>query len=179
MICALFIREISPLIDLLSNGNDIVCFSVGLKEKYWTKRDALILMNCDDPKYFESDQRLSGYILMRNSAFSRSFFEEALEYASDIRIISDNPNVLGFDNYEGFTENRHDQSIFSLLTKKHNIPCYRDPSRPETSIYSGVEPSLFPQIIVGTRKRHYTTSVWDTLSNYRRRIVRKALSYFR
>ena len=42
-------------------------------------------------------------------------------YACDARIITDMPNVCGKQNYRGFIEHRHDQSIFSLLTKKYQV----------------------------------------------------------
>ena len=44
---------------------------------------------------------------------------EYLYYAQDKRIITDDPNELGYNNYEGFRDHRHDQSILSLLTKKY------------------------------------------------------------
>ena len=31
-------------------------------------------------------------------------------------------------NHEGFVENRHDQTVLSLLSKKWNIDVYRDPA---------------------------------------------------
>ena len=37
--------------------------------------------------------------------------------------------TMGLPNYEGFIENRHDQTIWSLLTKKHGILSFRDPSQ--------------------------------------------------
>ena len=36
------------------------------------------------------------------------------------------PNQLGKENYEGFRENRHDQTVWSLLTKKKNIAPLKD-----------------------------------------------------
>ena len=46
---------------------------------------------------------------------------EWLSYAQDERIITDIPNQGGTDNYPGFQEHRHDQSIWSLLCKKHQL----------------------------------------------------------
>ena len=43
-------------------------------------------------------------------------------------IITDEPNEYGKDNYESFCENRHDQSVLSVLAKKYGIIAYRDPS---------------------------------------------------
>lgn len=43
--------------------------------------------------------------------------KEWLELAEDKRIITDDPNVLGKENYEGFRENRHDHIIFFFVQK--------------------------------------------------------------
>ena len=97
---------------------DIMSFHLPHQQKYWTKRDAFLLMNCDTQKYAESKQILATFIFMKNTNFTRSFINEWLKYAQDKRIITDQPNVLGKPNYLGFRENRHDQSIFSLMIKK-------------------------------------------------------------
>ena len=44
-----------------------------------------------------------------------------LYYAQDKRIITDDDNEMGVDNYEGFRDHRHDQSILSLLVKKYGL----------------------------------------------------------
>lgn len=108
---------------------DIMPFQLLAPEKQWTKRDAFILMECDSPEYTETSQILSGYILMRKNERVKKLFSEFLEYAQDERIITDNDNVLGQPNYEGFNENRHDQTIFSLLCKKYGLKTFRDPSQ--------------------------------------------------
>ena len=55
------------------------------------------------------------------------FVMEYLTYSTDRRIVSDDKNVMGKENFDGFEGNRHDQSIFSLLTKKWGILELRDP----------------------------------------------------
>ena len=125
-------------------------------QKDWTKRDAFLLMNCDSPKYTKSKQILGGFILMKNTDFVRSIINEWLKYAQDKRIITDQPNVLGKPNYPGFKENRHDQSIFSLLITKYNIPSYRDPSN--WGIEHEYDPkSNFPTIFYLTRNNNFTS----------------------
>ena len=44
--------------------------------------------------------------------------KQLLFYSQDIRIISDNPNKLGFENFPEFKENRHDQTALSLIIRK-------------------------------------------------------------
>ncbi len=71
-----------------------------------------------------------------------AFVSEWLTYAQDSRAITDDKNVLGKPNYDDFRENRHDQTILSLLAKKWNLKIYPDPSqygktkRPYPSIFN-------------------------------------------
>ncbi len=152
---ALFIKDLKPIFDICQNKQDIVCFSVGLREAHYSKRDAFILMDCDTNGFENTFQRLSGYICVKNTKYSKQFFHQFLKFNLDNRIVSDEENVLGVNNYEDFIENRHDQTIFSLLSKKYNIPCYRDPSRGSHVYYEDIEVSNYEQLIEGTRKRHY------------------------
>lgn len=90
-------------------------------EKHYTKRDAFVLMDCDDVNYTESTQCHSGLFVMKKCREAEAFLNEWLKFAKDDRILTDLPNKCGKENYEGFLEHRHDQSIFSLLCKKHCI----------------------------------------------------------
>jgi hypothetical protein len=89
-------------------------------EKYYTKRDAFILMGVDSPFYSETGQFNAAFQIYKKSKFTEIFLEEYLYYAKDKRIITDDQNTLGKPNYEGFIDHRHDQSILSLLTKKYS-----------------------------------------------------------
>lgn len=114
---------------MLRDKIDIMLFDVGVIEKFYSKRDAFILLDCDKPEFTETSQRLGGYFILRKCDSSITFVEEWLYFAQDRRIITDEDNVMGMLNYDGFVENRHDQTIFSLLSKKWNIQPYRDPSQ--------------------------------------------------
>ena len=109
-------------------------------EYQYTKRDAFVLTGCDSPEYTHTPQRVAAFILMRNSDFSRSFIQEWLDYVQDPRIVTDCENQLGLENYPGFIENRHDQTVLSLLVKKHKLPTlrghtHRNPARPPHKDY--------------------------------------------
>jgi hypothetical protein len=86
-------------------------------------------MNADDPEYVHSMASVASYIFVRKSTQSFSFISEWLTYAQDSRALTDNPNVLGKKNYDGFIDHRHDQSIVSLLAKKWKLIQYTDPSQ--------------------------------------------------
>ena len=88
-------------------------------EKKYTKRDAFILLGADSQFYTDTNQYMAGIQIYRKSKFTEKFLEEVLYYSQDKRIITDDPNTLGFNNYKEFIENRHDQSILSILIKKY------------------------------------------------------------
>jgi len=147
-----FIKKIDYLTDLLeTTGQDIVPFEVQHLEGEWSKRDAFVLMGLDGCGFEKTRQRLSGFIVIKNTQFSQNFFSEFLLLAQDIRIVSDYPNVCGKMNFSGFQCNRHDQTVFSLLSKKYKLEACRDPSQwgnPEVKMYPN---SPYPQVIDLTR----------------------------
>ena len=96
-------------------------------EKQLTKYDAFLLMNIPNNEFGErtknSNQAWSGFILLRKSFNPIRFIGEWLTYNQDFRIASDSPSVFGA-NDPVFLENRHDQTILSLLCKKWGIPMH-------------------------------------------------------
>ena len=159
---AAFVKPIEPLIkvceeskqDIIVFESPIIISNVLLIEKHWTKRDAFILMNCDSPEYTDTLQRGTGYILFKKSPVSCNFANEWLQYAQDERLSTDLKNQLGYPNYEGFIEHRHDQSICSLLTKKYKLKGYRDPSQVGNDFMDLYPESKYGQLINSTRARN-------------------------
>ena len=96
-------------------------------EKQWTKGDAFLLMNIpnnDFGNYVKnSPQVWAGFILLRKTFHALRFISEWLTYNQDYRIASDSHTEI-IPNDKIFTENRHDQTILSLLCKKWGIPMY-------------------------------------------------------
>jgi hypothetical protein len=93
-------------------------------EKQLTKGDAFLLMNIQNNSYGNdiknSAQAWSGFILLRKSFNPIRFISEWLTYNQDYRIATDSPSVI-VANDPSFVENRHDQTILSLLCKKWGI----------------------------------------------------------
>jgi hypothetical protein len=86
-------------------------------------------MGMDEPRAYEKKQtqRTAALQVYMKSCTTIQFAMEYLAYSADRRIISDDENVMGKLNMEGFRGNRHDQTVFSLLTKKWGILELRDP----------------------------------------------------
>jgi len=140
---ACYANKIQLFVDELEkHDQEIMLLKSGFLEVQYSKRDALILMDCDSEEYLFTDQMTGGFLLIRNSSNSRELLEEWLSYARDERIITDNPNTLGKDNYSEFIENRHDQTVLSLLCKKRGI-------KPISLPKSGLnEEYNFPKVIL-------------------------------
>lgn len=119
-----FIESSQPLIDyFISSDLPLMCFTrenSGLNEKKYTKRDCLIALGCDEEKYWKSPQRVATYNLWRKCKTSLSLVDEWLHYCQSLQLINNSPSK--HPEYSEFQYHRHDQSIFSLLTKKYDIP---------------------------------------------------------
>lgn len=123
---AMFTKSWTPVFELMEKLKlDIGCFEIIQVEKMWTKRDLFIKMGIDEKKYTDSFQRMASYQIIKKTDFTLKFYDEYLKLCCDVNNITDIPSKN--PNYRIFKDHRHDQSIFSLLTKKYNIQCLRDP----------------------------------------------------
>lgn len=129
---SIYVNKIQYLIDCMEKEQvDLMVFSLELEmlERKYNKRDALILMGCDSTEYTDTPQSIGGYVVMKKSSFVENFLKEDLKYAQDSRIITEQENTLGQPNYEDFVVHRHDQAVWSLMIKKHQLKRFRDPSQ--------------------------------------------------
>lgn len=165
---AAYVDNIGYLVDELDKNNEsIMVFGFeGFKEYQFTKRDAFVLMDCDEEHFVNSFHRCASYILIKKDDLSKKFIDEYLQYACDERIITDMENTMGLNNYEGFIDHRHDQSILSLLSKKWKIMPFRDPSQYGNSVVCDgivIRKSDYPQIFYHHRRRSITCDVEEFL----------------
>jgi hypothetical protein len=146
-----FLAPIDPLVAVMQRDDqDVLVFELSLPEGDWTKRDAFVLLDCDRPEFVQSRQRLASFHLWRNSERARAIVDEWLQAAQDERLSTDTPNQCGLPNHPGFEEHRHDQSLLSLVTKKHGLTAYRNPAQ-------------------GRNLREYPNSPYGRLINHTRR----------
>lgn len=156
---AIFIKPIDCLIKAMEKENtDIMVFSLTLLEKHYSKRDAFILLDCDEPMYANTPQILASYMILKKSKRTMELVHDYLKYIQDERVVTDLPNCLGKENYQGFVENRHDQTCLSLLCKKYGIIPFRDPSQ------YGNDMKLWPENI---QRRSEYPQVIDSYRDYR------------
>ena len=125
-----------------------------VQEKLYTKRDAFILMDADTPYYTDTYQYAAGYMIYKKTKFSIKFIQEWLYYCQDSRIITDDPNTMGKDNYHQFRENRHDQTILSLLIKKYRQANSGSPQMSANEL-KNIKPIIMPHILCIYRKTYF------------------------
>lgn len=109
------------------NKHDLVGFHLkGFMEKSWSKGDIFTHFGVRGNKKFEDSYQIkSGVIFMKKSPKTLQLINEWLEiYYKHFSLIDDSPSNT--PNYPEFVENRHDQSIFSMLMKKHNCFTFED-----------------------------------------------------
>ena len=116
----LYMNSSHLLIDFMKKQKaNMWAYKLTILEKTYTKRDAFILMDADTPYYYDTNQYMAGIQIYKKTKHTIKFIQEYLHYSQDQRIVTDDPNTLGKENYPGFKDNRHDQTVFSLLIKKY------------------------------------------------------------
>lgn len=128
---SVFIRRMDPVFDEVRlDGRGVVAFNLAGThlEKYYTKRDVFTYMDAVAPEYTDTPQRMASFMCFRGTDFARSLAHEYLSLCCNPKLIMDGPNEDGWIE-PGFVDHRHDQSIWSLLTKKHSISIMPDPTQ--------------------------------------------------
>ena len=90
-------------------------------EYMYTKSDLLDYFGVlNKKKVTHSPQYESGCIFLKKNKFTLKLLDEwANVYRNDFSLVDDSKSKL--NNLRGFLENRHDQSIFSLICKKYSV----------------------------------------------------------
>jgi hypothetical protein len=123
-----FLRDAGTYLQLCTYSNSVVLFDGGHQNYKYTKGDCFELMGCTTDEFLYRNQLTASFQIARRTDFAISFYEEYLAYSEDARILTDIPNQIR-QNYDGFIDHRHDQSILTNLAIKHNIRLYQDPSQ--------------------------------------------------
>lgn len=145
--CTIFMNSSKLLVNFLEKKNASFWMNkVYFKERKWSKRDAFLIMDADKPFFSDTDQYMAGIQLYKKTDYSIKFIKEWLFYCQDIRIITDNRNTLGKQNYKDFIENRHDQTALSLLIKKYGEANSGNPHMSINELLK-LKPIIMPNII--------------------------------
>jgi predicted hydrocarbon binding protein len=99
----------------------VLSFNIGLPESQYTKGDIFKHFKCKKiPEIYNTSQRMANRFVIRKCDKSvehiKSWWETALNYP---HLFSDRESKTS--NFENFRDNRHDQSIWSVLCKIFNV----------------------------------------------------------
>ena len=101
---------------LKESDHSTIRFQVDYLEKYWATKEIFKYFNIDiDSQIANSKQFLAGHIIMKKNDLlleQLDVFKKLLEY--DKYLITDKYDS---EQIDGFQQNRHDQSIFSVISK--------------------------------------------------------------
>ena len=110
---------------VMENGS--LCFDIFHLEREYTKSDTYFKIFPNDETYFNTGQRCSTTYFLKNTKENRSIIDECklIGTENNYHYIDDSESVI--PNHKTFKGgHRFDQSIFSLLSKKHNFYCIQD-----------------------------------------------------
>ena len=100
-----------------------------LTDRGWTKAEAAQSLNASD-QMLDTSQIYAGLLVLRKTASTLRFVKEWLGWSltsRPINIISDDHDAA--KQHRGFMKHRHDQSLLSLLMKRHRIKTFPMPTK--------------------------------------------------
>lgn len=120
--CELDVRKAFKMNEYFSIvEKDLLLGDLTCDEKVWTKKDLILYLDVDKPEYLLCKQRRGGTIMVKKCEETMKLLSEwfAVATADNYHYLDDSKSIA--KNYPCFKQHRHDQSIFSLLTKKHRL----------------------------------------------------------
>jgi hypothetical protein len=136
-----YIADPAPLFSM-AGIDDVVLFENAPQnfQDKWTKRDAFVKLDADRPEYHYRRQLDAGIQLYRSGPKAIAFLEATKTAMQDPAVLTDQPNICGLPNLDGFVEHRHDQSVLTIMAQKWGVPTFRSPSLlPEAEGSNGAE----------------------------------------
>lgn len=156
-----------------------LCFKMQFLESCWTKSDLFNYFGkLNDKNITNSSQRMATICIFEKNDINLEFVNKWLQvFYDDFSLVDDTPSKL--PNLDGFIENRHDQSVFSILSKIYNV----------STVYAGefeVNSKNFPfnalrdkrKIIDNNIQKSINKIVWWIPRKDKRDKVRKAYEQY-
>jgi len=117
----MFHPQLPQAVEQLMGGDECLLLLGGFPNKDWTKRDCFVYMDCDSEDYWDVTQLEAGVCFWKVCDKSKQVLEEWLKYCTDRRILTDDDNVSGEEDFPTFQHHRRDQSILTNLAVKHEL----------------------------------------------------------
>ncbi|WP_104721497.1 hypothetical protein [Helicobacter mesocricetorum] len=124
--CEFEAKNRDSLLDMLKDldNNEMLGLVMGHLEKVWNKADLLKHFNLlDNEEFLNSGQCAAGIVFLKKTPKTIQIIKEWLEvFKTHFHLVDDSPSKI--PNLPEFKENRHDQSIYSILNKRYKIKNY-------------------------------------------------------
>ena len=124
-----FTGDPQPWIDRArASVHGITLFELNHKIRCWTKTDTFIEMGIS-PDVGHNNQVVGGIQLwVKRPAVNEEILREWVRWSQVYHIIDDSPSIAA--NHPEFVENRHDQTVISLLRVKYDVATIPDETWP-------------------------------------------------
>lgn len=109
--------------------------------RYWTKRDAFILMDADNETYWDANQVWTPLMGFSNTFTCLELLDRYMHYCQNPQIVTESENKHG-ENLPGFREHRWEQSVMSILWKQFGLT-----GIPDTIFMSCVTKEYSPELM--------------------------------
>lgn len=122
-------KRLEEYFKIVSNSPyGILSFQMSHHQEYkWTKMDIFKEIDIEIcSSNFNSGQLIGGIIIIKKCEHSLMVFKKILEISENYNLINDSQSSL--KNHHDFIENRHDQSISSVIRKKYGTEIIEDES---------------------------------------------------
>jgi len=123
-----FIKDVTPLVNLIKEQG-IVAFKMSghHKEREYTRRSVIKALDLPVDKTAITDQNMASFIGVVKAPSVLQMINIWLEHCQVPSLILDTERQG--NEFPEFIDHRHDQSLWSLITKKFNIYCAPDPTQ--------------------------------------------------
>lgn len=170
-----FINSVHHIISYMERcGDSIFVGELPFLEKYWTKREVFQFFNCDVKSVTDTNQRASTFFVIKKDSLGEKLVDEFYQAAKVFPSLF--TDEIKEKNYEGFIQNRHNQSVLSVLTKKLGVRSSRDVTE------YGNHPKLYSYYNIPSYcffyKKYHECTYPQILVQHRRGIVTDFVRFF-
>jgi hypothetical protein len=141
------INRLNDYFEIIKNSDyGILSFNIGHLEKKYTKMDIFNELEMNTDEYLNSGQLMATIFILKKCNHTLKLINEWYNFSCIYHLIDDSESNV--KNSEIFIENRHDQSIFSLILKKYGSVII-----PDETYYPDYNDNIIKKIpILATRK---------------------------
>ena len=105
--------------------NDLIFFELPLKNKPFVKKYVENRLEIS-PQELDENHLLASYFFVRKTEKALKFIDVVAKLFEDVNLLNDD---LSVNENKGFYDTRHDQSVLSIIARRHNAQIFADVSQ--------------------------------------------------